>query len=228
MISVVLAAHDNEAQLAHALTALVPGAADGLVREVLVVDGGSADATHKVADAAGCEFEVLAKGEGARFAHGARLARKSPWLLFLNASTVLELGWHQDVQNFIERVERSGQTNRCAAAFRLKLDAFGFGARLSEFGALVRSRVLAMPNGDQGLLISRRFYEELGGHRDLPGMADLDLVRRIGRNRIRLLRSSAIAGEAGAAVRPGLRRAFARVAVMALRVPPALGARLHG
>lgn len=228
MISVVLAAHDNEAQLAHALTALVPGAADGLVREVLVVDGGSADATHKVADAAGCEFEVLAKGEGARFAHGARLARKSPWLLFLNASTVLEPGWHQDVQNFIERVERSGQTNRCAAAFRLKLDAFGFGARLSEFGALVRSRVLAMPNGDQGLLISRRFYEELGGHRDLPGMADLDLVRRIGRNRIRLLRSSAIAGEAGAAVRPGLRRAFARVAVMALRVPPALGARLHG
>lgn len=228
MISVVLATHENEAQLAHALTALVPGAADGLVREVLVVDGGSADATHKVADAAGCEFEVLAKGEGARFAHGARLARKSPWLLFLNASTVLEPGWHQDVQNFIERVERSGQANRCAAAFRLKLDAFGFGARLSEFGALVRSRVLAMPNGDQGLLISRRFYEELGGHRDLPGMADLDLVRRIGRSRIRLLRASAIAGEAGAETRSGLRRAAARMAVAALRVPSALGARLHG
>lgn len=228
MISVVLATHDNEAQLAHALTALVPGAADGLVREVLVVDRGSSDATHKVADAAGCEFEVLAKGEGARFAHGARLARKSPWLLFLNASTVLEPGWHQDVQNFIERVDRSGQANRCAAAFRLKLDAFGFGARLSEFGALVRSRILAMPNGDQGLLISRRFYEEIGGHRDLPGMADLDLVRRIGRSRLRLLRSSAIAGEAVGEARPGLRRAAARMAVAALRVPPALGARLHG
>ncbi|WP_186393154.1 MULTISPECIES: glycosyltransferase [unclassified Pannonibacter] len=228
MISVVLATHDNEAQLAHALTALVPGAADGLVREVLVVDGGSSDATHKVADAAGCEFEVLAKGEGARFAHGAALARKSPWLLFLTASTVLEHGWHQDVQTFIERVERSGQANRCAAAFRLKLDAFGFGARLSEFGAMLRSRMLAMPNADQGLLISRRFYEELGGHRDLAGMADFDLVRRIGRSRIRLLRSSAIAGMPGGEARTGLRRSAARMAVAALRLPPALAARLHG
>ena len=47
-----------------------------------------------------------------------------------------------------------------------------------------RCRVLALPYGDQGLLISRALYEAVGGFRPLPLMEDVDLVRRLGRSRL--------------------------------------------
>jgi hypothetical protein len=47
-----------------------------------------------------------------------------------------------------------------------------------------RCRTFALPYGDQGLVISRAFYERLGGFRHLPLMEDVDLVRRIGRERL--------------------------------------------
>ena len=48
-----------------------------------------------------------------------------------------------------------------------------------------------IPYGDQGLLLSRRFYGQVGGYRDLPLMEDVDLVRRIGRSRLHMLPAAA-------------------------------------
>jgi hypothetical protein len=47
--------------------------------------------------------------------------------------------------------------------------------------------LLALPYGDQGLLIHRDLYDQLGGYRPLPLMEDVDLVRRIGRRRLTVL-----------------------------------------
>ncbi|NBN64388.1 glycosyltransferase [Microvirga tunisiensis] len=225
MISVVISSLDNEEGLAHSLTALVPAAAEGIVREVVVMDGGSRDGSVTVADAAGCELHVLLAGEGRRYAEGAARAAKSPWLLFLPAGSVLEAGWHTDAASFVERAERSGQADRCAAAFHLRRDDFGLSARLSETAATLSTRLFGMPCNEQGLLVSRRLYVALGGHRDLAGLADLDIARRIGRSRLVLLRSAAIAPQ-----RPnhGPRQTLARLAVTALRLPPRLAAGLHG
>jgi hypothetical protein len=41
--------------------------------------------------------------------------------------------------------------------------------------------VLGLPYGDQGLNVSRRLYEAVGGFRPLPLMEDVDLVSRLGR-----------------------------------------------
>ena len=76
MISVVIPTHESERLLAHTLAALVPGALDGVLREVIVADAGSKDGTAKVADVAGCRFLVI-PGEPRRAArrrggHGAR------------------------------------------------------------------------------------------------------------------------------------------------------------
>lgn len=225
MISVVISTLDSEEALAHCLTALVPAAAEGIVREVLVVDGGSRDATRTVADAAGCDLEEVTGSDGARFAAGAGLALKSPWLMFLPAGSMLEPGWHAEAANFIERTERSGQAERCAAVFRLKQDAFGFGARAGEALGNLTTQLLGMPASEQGLLISRRFYASLGGHRDLTALSDLDIARRIGRGRLMLLRSAAVIPQAPA--RP-VRQKLARFAVTALRLPPRLVRALHG
>ena len=53
MISVIIPALNAEADLASTLTALVPAAVDGFIREVIVVDGGSKDRTRQIAGQAG-------------------------------------------------------------------------------------------------------------------------------------------------------------------------------
>lgn len=56
----------------------------------------------------------------------------------------------------------------------------------------VRCGLLALPYGDQGLLIPRRLYDDVGGFTDQPLMEDIDLVRRLGRRRIAMLRADAV------------------------------------
>ena len=51
----------------------------------------------------------------------------------------------------------------------------------------LRTALLKLPYGDQGLLIPRRLYDEIGGYRPLPIMEDVDIVRRLGRRRIVIL-----------------------------------------
>ncbi len=231
MISVIIPTKNSETELVHALSALVPAAAEGIVREVIVIDGGSVDNTDKVADAAGC---VWATRSGALRSecqtYGASLARRGDWLLFLRPETLLESGWHHEAQAFIERAARARHGTRTAASFRLRYEAFGLSARVSETIAALRSQLLGMPYGNQGLLISRQFYQNLEGHRPLPEMEDLDIAKRIGRGRMVFLRAAAVSSgdpEADSLV-SRLRQSFARFCVGTLRIPASVAVKLHG
>ena len=88
MISVVIPTLNAQATLAATLTALVPAAVDGLVREVIVVDGGSTDQTAAIVEDAGAQLVCKSGGRGHQLTVGA-LRAKQPWLLFLHADTVL-------------------------------------------------------------------------------------------------------------------------------------------
>ena len=228
MISVVIPTLDAEATLVASLAPLVSGVAEGLVREAVVADGGSTDATREIADAAGCRVISVARGRGAQLAAGAAAAR-SPWLLFLHADTVLDEGWRREVRSFIEGADRQG--GEAAASFSFALDDFGARARWLEAAAMARCKLFGLPYGDQGLLISRRLYDRLGGFRPLPLMEDVDLVRRIGRRRLTLLRTRAVTSAARYR-RDGYASRAARNALCLglyfAGVPPARIARLYG
>jgi hypothetical protein len=191
VLSVVIATENAEWPLVTTLAALVPGAAAGMVREVIVADGASRDQTREVADVAGCRIVVLpATSVAARLAAGAKLAR-APWLMFLRPGVVPDPAWIGEVMRFIETAERSGKADTHAAAFRPSRSANPFRPALAEalsaFAAALRRR----PRPDQGLLISRRGYEALGGHRAGSDDPESDLIRRIGARRIALLRCDA-------------------------------------
>jgi rSAM/selenodomain-associated transferase 2 len=190
MISVIIPTLNAEAGLGPTLSALVPAVVDGLVRQVIVSDGGSNDGTLKIADAAGAEIIQCAPGRGSQLIAGAEKAR-FPWLLFLHADTVLEPGWEREATAFLERVDL-GQRPAAAAAFRFALDDVGLRPRLVEAGAGLRCTLLRLPYGDQGLLIPKRLYHEIGGYRPMPLLEDVDLVRRLGRRRTVIFRSRAI------------------------------------
>ena len=156
----------------------------GLIGRLLVVDGGSTDGTPAVASAFEATVVASERGRGHQFARGAALS-SAPWLLFLHADTRLLSGWEREATAFI------GQGTDRAAAFRLRFDDPSKVARRLERIVEWRARFLGLPYGDQGLLISRRVYDQLGGYRDIPLMEDVDLVRRLGRKRLVLLESVA-------------------------------------
>lgn len=184
-ISVVIPTLDAARRLPRTLAALVPAAVDGLVREVVVSDGGSADATLAIAEEAGCVIVGGPRGRGVQLRAGAKAAR-GPWLLFLHSDTTLAPGWEAQAAAFMRGPEER------AAAFRFAFDDDSAGARMVAFWVGVRCAVFKLPYGDQGLLISRRFYEALGGYKPLPLMEDVDLVRRIGASRLRMLDAQAV------------------------------------
>lgn len=190
MISVIIPTLNAEGGLASCLTALVGGMVEGLVREVIVVDGGSTDRTLDIVEQSGADLVHSGPGRGCQLAAGAAKARM-PWLLFLHADTVLESGWEREVSALIERVD-SGARPETAAAFRFALDDLGFKPRLIESGVALRCLMLRLPYGDQGLLVPRRLYDRIGGYKALPLMEDVDIVRRIGRQRTIILRARAV------------------------------------
>lgn len=226
MLTIVIPTLNAERHLPRTLSALVNGAVRGLVREVVVSDGGSTDMTEAIADAAGAEFIRAPRGRGQQLAAGARHA-KGPWLLFLHADTVLEGAWEDEVERFIEH---AGQGD-AAAAFHFALDDLSPAARRLEAMVAWRCWLLALPYGDQGLLLSKRFYERLGGYAAMPLMEDVDMVRRIGRGRLHTLRARAVTSAQryrsdGYLLRP--LRNLSILTLYALNVPPRVLARLYG
>ncbi len=229
MISVVIPTLNADDGLAACLTALVPAAVEGLVREVIVVDGGSSDRTLKIIEQAGAELVRSSPGRGEQLAAGAARAR-SPWLLFLHADTVLEPGWEREVATLIERID-SGRRQPTAAAFRFALDDDGLWPRMIEAGVAMRCALFRLPYGDQGLLIPRQLYQQVGGYSRLPLMEDVDLVRRIGRRRIAALRSRAVTSAVRYQRDGYLRRSVRNLSCLTLhllRVPARFIARLYG
>ena len=91
MISVVVATLNSAETLAEALAGLIPAAVQGLVREVIIADGGSTDATLQIADGTGADVVHSGPTRAQRMIEGAKRA-KFPWLLFIDANAVLDPG----------------------------------------------------------------------------------------------------------------------------------------
>ncbi|MEO5375143.1 MAG: glycosyl transferase family 2, partial [Alphaproteobacteria bacterium] len=148
-------------------------------------------------------------------------------LLFLHADTRLAPGWAAAAAAFMAEPANAAR----AAAFRFALDDEAPAARRLERLVAWRCRVLGLPYGDQGLLLSRAFQDELGGFRPLPLMEDVDMVRRIGRRRLVMLEPAAVTSAVryrrdGYLVRP-LRNALCLGLYLA-GVPTPVIARLYG
>ena len=188
-ISVVIPVLNATSTLARTLESV--GEVGGLIRETIVVDGGSRDGTALLAEGAGARVIASAPGRGVQLAAGAAAA-SAPWLLFLHADTVLGRGWFAEVAAF---VSAPGHRDR-AAAFRFALDDPAPAARRVERLVAWRCRRWGLAYGDQGLLIGRALYDRVGGFRPLPLMEDVDLVRRIGRRRLTILRATAVTSAA--------------------------------
>ena len=152
--------------------------------EIIVADGGSSDATAELA--ARCRLRLISvpKGRGFQLHAGAAAAR-GDWLLFLHADTRLGPNWRAAVDSHVSAHADA------AGYFRFRLTDPAWQARAVERGVAARIALLTLPYGDQGLLVSRRLYDSVGGYRPLPLMEDVDFARRLGRRRLAALDAEA-------------------------------------
>jgi rSAM/selenodomain-associated transferase 2 len=181
-LSIVIPTLNVAPVLGPTLAALAQMEGAGLLKELIVVDGGSTDGTCEAVIEAGAILIASEPGRGSQFQAGAAAVR-GDWILFLHADTTLEVGWSDAVRSFIDAPESGDH----AGYFCFALDEACLGARRLERLVTWRNRLIGLPYGDQGLLLSRALYEKVGGYRAYPLMEDVDLVRRLGRWRLRRL-----------------------------------------
>jgi len=162
MLSVIIPTEGAEQPTVATLAALVPGAAAGLIREVLLIDRAGTDVIERVADVAGCRFLAFEGSHAAALAAGARQAR-SPWLMFLHAGAVLDSGWIDESAQFIQRV--SGSDRPRAGIFRYARSPYAE---------------------------TRDHYDRLGGYLPDARRSEAKLLRQLGRSSRTLLRSRII------------------------------------
>lgn len=184
VLSVIIPTLNAARHLPATIKALVD---PGLPIEVLVVDGGSADRTPNIAKALGGRVFEVPPGRGGQLSAGASKA-KGEWLIFLHADTVLAPGWSETIKKFMAS---PGSATK-AGYFAFKLDDEQPGARRLEKIVAWRSRIFGLPYGDQGLLIRREYYHQLGGYRPLPLMEDVEFIRQIGRRNLVALGADAV------------------------------------
>jgi rSAM/selenodomain-associated transferase 2 len=151
---------------------------------VIVIDGGSADTTRAIAGSAGATVIESEPGRAKQLRAGAAAAR-GEWFLFLHADTALSRDWAERAAAHMGTRPGSG------AAFTLKYRSDARAARWLESRANRRARWMGLPYGDQGLLVSRALYEEVGGYPDVPLMEDVMLVRALGKRRMVILDAEA-------------------------------------
>jgi len=187
-ISVIIPTLNAADQIGPCLGAVADALTAGLLREVILTDGGSSDMIEDVADAVGARLIRGTRGRGQQMARGAEAAKGS-WLLFVHADTVLRHGWVEAVQRHMATAPDH------AGWFRLRFDEDTAPARAVACWANFRSSVLGLPYGDQALLVPAQLYRKVGGHPQIPLMEDVALARAL-RGHLRPLAAEAVTSAA--------------------------------
>lgn len=141
--------------------------------EVIVVDGGSDDATREIAGARGIKVMTTKRGRGAQMHAGASAARGSV-LWFLHADTLVP-------ENAVELIVTAlGDPRSVAGNFAIRFDGKGTAPRFMTW-LYPQLGKLGLRYGDSAIFVRREAYEQVGGFEPLPIFEDLDLLRRLRR-----------------------------------------------
>lgn len=171
-LSIIIPALNEAAALPVTLEALSPLRQRGV--EVIVADGGSADATAREAMQWADRVILAPRGRARQMNAGAAAARGEV-LLFLHADTLLPAGADMVI------LENLASTRRDWGRFDVRIA--GRPRMLRVVAALMnlRSRWTGIATGDQAIFVRRSLFDALGGFPDQPLMEDVELSRRLRR-----------------------------------------------
>lgn len=172
-LSIVIPALNEASLIGDTLQALAPLRARGC--EVIVVDGGSWDATVAIAQAGADRVLVAPRGRASQMNAGAAAARGEV-LLFLHADTQLAADADRQIETGMAR------TGRRWGRFDVRLSGTHPLLRLVERMMNLRSRLSGIATGDQAMFVERRLFFEAGAFPNQPLMEDVELSKRLKRH----------------------------------------------
>jgi rSAM/selenodomain-associated transferase 2 len=171
-LSVIIPCLDEAAEIAATLEALRPLRGRGA--EVIVVDGGSSDNTVAVAHSRADLVTTAERGRARQMNAGAAAARGDV-LLFLHADSYVPDRADQLILDSLSANQRDwGRFD-----VSIRGDHPFFGAIAATMNA--RSRWTGIATGDQGIFVTRKAFEQLGGFPDIALMEDVALTTALKR-----------------------------------------------
>lgn len=170
-LSIVVPALDEAAAIAATLDALSPLRAAG--HEVIVVDGGSADATVELAAPRADRVLAAARGRAAQMNAGAAIATGEA-LVFLHADTRLP-------PDAVEAIARALAGGHGWGRFDVVLAGRSRWLPVVAAAMNLRSRLTGIATGDQGIFVRRALFARAGGFPVQPLMEDIALSRTLKR-----------------------------------------------
>lgn len=140
--------------------------------EVIVVDGGSKDASTQVASRDGIQVIQAERGRARQMNAGAAIAQGDV-LLFLHADTALP--------PFADQLIKAALALNGRVWGRFDVSINGRPFMLRVIGHLMnwRSRLTGIATGDQAIFVTRSAFESVDGFPDQPLMEDIELSKRL-------------------------------------------------
>lgn len=168
-VSIIVPVLNEAAGVVACLTALAPLRAQGA--EVLVVDGGSSDATVELAQGLADAVLMAPRGRAAQMNAGARAARHDT-LLFLHADTGLPPDALKQVLGALADGAPWGR-------FDVRITGRHGMLKVVAASMNLRSRLTGIATGDQAFFMRREAFERVGGFPHQALMEDVEMARRL-------------------------------------------------
>ncbi len=144
--------------------------------EIIVVDGEPQGSTIKAVHDKSVITIISQKGRGIQINAGAAIAR-GEILIFLHADTKLP-------EMALEKIRRALENEKyVGGAFNLAIDSDRLSLKYIAARASFRSSLNRIPYGDQAIFIRKAYFNKIGGFKEIPLMEDVDLMRRIKKDR---------------------------------------------
>jgi rSAM/selenodomain-associated transferase 2 len=171
MLSIIIPTLDEAETIVEALRRLGPLRDDGA--EVIVVDGGSVDATIALAQAGADRIASAPRGRASQMNAGAGAARGDV-LLFLHADTSLP-------DHAARHIHAALATGADWGRFDVRIDSAHPLLALVAWAMNLRSRLTGIATGDQAIFVRREAFIAAGRFPDIALMEDIGLSRRLKR-----------------------------------------------
>ena len=171
-LSVIIPALNEAGCIDDTLASLQPLRRRG--HEIIVVDGGSSDATAVLAARSADRVIQAARGRARQMCAGARIAGGEVFW-FVHADTRVP----PDADGLILDALTGGK--HCWGRFDVTLDGGGPLLACVGWSMNLRSRLTGIATGDQGMFMTRAAYDRIGGFPDIPLMEDIAASRALRR-----------------------------------------------
>ena len=169
-LSVIIPVFNEAAHIQSTIQLLLTNNQLKQVIEIIVVDGGSTDATSKIALKEGAIIAHSTKGRAAQMNTGAAIA-KGDVLYFLHADT-------KPPANYLSYINDALQQGYELGSFRLRFDVDHWFLRANTW--FTRFNINSFRFGDQSLFVKKELFNKVGGFNEkMVVLEDQNLIKRL-------------------------------------------------